>query len=174
MMEPVEYLEIIYNKLKPFFDIERDFIIDENKFDLFAKYHAKHVRTFLTPNDVIDSYNTNEYYAIKLFGKRFEEKDFQLFSGLMRKIHDNYVKPDEDHMCSIVNGIAILEDGLEEKVEKSIKSFSFEKSYFFLLKGWSRINIAAVDLKNEKIIVSRWGKNLEKVLKTDKNGKSKK
>lgn len=164
-MDSLKYIDMISERLKTFFDLEKEKIISGMKFELFASCHAKHVRTFLTLKDVIDSYETNEYYAIKVFRKKFSEEDLFLFDEFLKNVHKIYVTPKEDHMCSIINGVAVLEDGIEEKVEKKIRSYSYEKSYLFLLKGWSRINIAAVDLKNNRVITSRWGKKLEKFLK---------
>jgi len=35
------------------------------------------------------------------------------FDEFLKNVHKIYVTPKEDHMCSIINGVAVLEDGIE-------------------------------------------------------------
>ncbi|TYP49766.1 hypothetical protein [Thermosediminibacter litoriperuensis] len=163
-MDSGKYLEMLSERLKPYFDLEREIIICGKKTDLFARCHVKHVRTFLTPKDVIDSYETNEYFVVKIFDGKLKEEDLFLFDTFLKDIMKIYVSPGDGHMCSIINGVMVLEEGLDGEVEKKVRNYSYEKSYFFSLKGWSRINLAVVDLKSGRIIPSRRGKKLEQLL----------
>ncbi|ADL06994.1 hypothetical protein [Thermosediminibacter oceani] len=163
-MDSGKYLEMLSKRLKPYFDLEKKRIISGERADLFARCHVKHVRTFLTPKDVIDSYETNEYFVVKIFEGKLKEEALFLFDTFLKDIMKIYVTPGDGHMCSIINGVMVLEEGLDGEVEKKIRGYSYEKSYLFSLKGWSRINLAAVDLKSGRIIPSRGAKKLEKLL----------
>lgn len=164
-MDAQRYLEMLCDRLRSHFDIERKKVISGNIVDLFARCHIKHVRTFLTPGDVIDSYETNEYFVVKVF-ERLTGEDITLFdSFLKQEIMRIFVQPKDGHMCSIINGVFVVKSGISDELEKYVRFYSYEKSYLFSLRGWCRINLAAVDLKNGNVILSKRGRNLEKLLK---------
>ncbi|MDN5332278.1 MAG: hypothetical protein PWP45_1503 [Tepidanaerobacteraceae bacterium] len=164
-MQAEIYLKHLAEKLESYFDIEREKMIGEIKIDLFGRCHIKHVRTFLTPKDVVDSYESNEYFVVKVFEELTEEGLSSFEKFLRQVVMKSYVVPKEDHMCTVINGVAVIEKNLSEDVERKIKGYFYEKSFLFSLKGWSRINLAAVDLEKGRLVLSKKGRELEKILK---------
>ncbi|MEW5898788.1 MAG: hypothetical protein AB1652_06395, partial [Bacillota bacterium] len=75
-MDAKEYLQLLKGRLEPFFDLEPDRLLSGQTIDLFAKSHVKHARTFLTPRDVIDAYDTFEYFLVKVFNEIIGLDDF--------------------------------------------------------------------------------------------------
>ncbi|MCF6095446.1 hypothetical protein L1766_00255 [Thermovorax subterraneus] len=164
-METQGYLELLCDRLRAHFDIERETVVSGDDVDIFAKCHIKHLWTFLTPRDVIDSYETNEYFVVKVFERLSLEEIIFFDSLLKQKIMKDYVRPKDGHKCSIINGVIVAPNGISDEIEKYVRSYSYEKTFLFSLRGWCRINLAAVDLKNGNVILSKKGRNLEKLLK---------
>ncbi|MCG0276591.1 MAG: hypothetical protein L5655_10660 [Thermosediminibacteraceae bacterium] len=164
-MDAESYLDMLCDKLKAYFDLENRKVIAGYTVDLFGRCHIRHVRTFLTPGDVIEAYETNEYFVVKVFEKLTGEDLDSFGSFLKREVMKAFVEPKDGHMCSIINGVLVVKNGMPEKLKKPIRKYAFEKSFLFSLKGWCRINLAAVDLKNKNVIFSRKSRNLEKLLK---------
>jgi len=136
--------------------------------DFFAKSYVKHARTFLTPKDVIDSYETFEYFLVKVFGRNLSLGDFQDFEAFLKQFQSAVVTPGREHMCSLINGIMVSEEGVASEVAKTVKRYAHAKSYLFSLKGWSEIRIAAVDLAKGEVVISRRGKKLQKLCSLQK------
>ncbi|SHM77492.1 hypothetical protein SAMN05660826_01920 [Caldanaerovirga acetigignens] len=164
-MEAQGYLELLWDRLRAHFDIEREKVVSGYAMDIFAKCHIKHLWTFLTPYDVIDSYEINEYFVVKVFEQLSLEEIVFFDSLLKQKVMKDYVRAKDGHKCSTINGVIIATNGISDEIEKYVRSYSYEKSYLFSLRGWCRINLAAVDLKNGNVILSKKGRNLEKLLK---------
>src|SRR5665254_21420 len=128
-MEFSQYLNLIENKLQSNFDKNDDFYIDGYTYDLFAEYHQRSERFFLTKKATIFGIENNEYILIK--HKKFEMKNIniilkKIFKIMKKNILDNYiynliksvdcvVKPHDDHMSSIITGIIVLDNNITSK-----------------------------------------------------------
>ena len=167
-MEAREYIELLAGRLQPYFDLEKDAGLFGRKVELFGRYSVRHAQTFLTRQDVLDYYDTFEYFLVKIYERVLCLRDFEEFILFLREFVSKTVRPKREHMCSLVNGVLVLERGMEEELPKRIRKFSFVKNYLFSFQGWSEIRIAAVDLEKEELAVSRRGRGLEKLCRIKK------
>ncbi len=128
-MQFLEYLDYIEEKLKANFDIKRNYVIDDYKYDFFAEYHLRSERYILLKKAVIAAMECNEYCLIKHFSN-IKESDIQIFTDSLIKAIEVLVNLDEGHMSSIITGVIVSEDKPDDDILKIIQKFKFHKGFF--------------------------------------------
>lgn len=161
-MERSKYIETIREKYSKYFDIENNIDILGEKIDMYARFSMKSNRTFLTKNDVVDSFETNEYCFVKTF-KSLNLRNVTLFSEFLKGASKEFVAPHKNHMCSYVTGIMISDEPIPLEAKEYVKGFKFYKIYKLYLKGWSEVRLILVDLESNSVITNRPGKKVKKV-----------
>ncbi|TJX65347.1 hypothetical protein E8P77_10415 [Soehngenia saccharolytica] len=157
-MESIKYLDLLKSRLSRFFDIEENYILDNTNFELMAKCEVVSERYFLTKGNVLDSFNTYEYYLIKTIDKC----DLEYLQSIIDKIKNNLqiYDVDENHMRTTVNVVFIVDENVEKEVENFIKKFKFYKSYKFGLRGWVDISLILINADDNKILTNKKGKEV--------------
>jgi len=164
-MQLGEYLDNIEKKLIRSFDITRAYSLDGINYDMFAEYHLRNEKYVLSKKAVIYAIESNEY----CFFKRFELLDRasvrSFTDGIIRSVYE-IVKPDANHMCSMITGVMILdgnqETGLDDAMGE-VRKFRYHKSFSLGFKGWVDIRLLIVSLKGGVIAANKQGKGVSKV-----------
>ncbi len=161
-MESIKYLDLLKSRLSRFFDIKENYVLDDTSFDLMAKCEVVSERYFFTKGNVLESFNTYEYYLIKTI----DNCDLESLRSITDKIKNNLQEynVDENHMRTVVNVVFIVDKNVEREVENFIKKFKFYKSYKFGLKGWADISLILVNADDNKILTNRKGKEVVEFL----------
>lgn len=157
-----EYLDNIEKKLIRYFDIERDYSFNGYQLDLYAKFHFRNERYVLSKKFVVYAYENNEYIFIKHFDK-IDEIKLKEFTNFLISSIDAVVKPDEEHMSSIITGVLVLDDMPCEEIIETIKKFKYHKEFTFGFRGWVDIRLILVTIINGYIITNKKGKEVKKV-----------
>ncbi|NEZ47534.1 hypothetical protein FDF74_10055 [Clostridium niameyense] len=161
-MESQKYMERLINSYKTYFKVQRNISILANKLDVFATCNLVNVRTMLTENDIIDSFETNEYCFVKEVNE-ISEDFLDGFTKMLIKAESKYVSPHKDHKSSYITGIILSNTPVNFKIKKFIKKFKYCKAYKFYWYGWCDIRLILVDLTNEEIITNKAAKVVKKV-----------
>lgn len=161
-MQFLEYLDYIEEKLKANFDIKRNYVIDDYKYDFFAEYHLRSERYILLKKAVIAAMECNEYCLIKHFSN-IKESDIQIFTDSLIKAIEVLVNLDEGHMSSIITGVIVSEDKPDDDILKIIQKFKFHKGFLFGYKGWVDIRLILVTMNEKYIVTNKKGKEVLKV-----------
>lgn len=151
-MNLTEYLDNIEKKLQRSFDIQRDYIINDYDYDLFAEYHIRAERYILVKKAVIDAMETNEYCLIKYFNN-IDQSILQGFINSLVDAIDVVVDVNDGHMASIITGVMVLENKPSNVIIEIIEKFKYHKGFAFGFKGWVDIRLILVAM-NEKHIVT--------------------
>ncbi|HOS69853.1 MAG TPA: hypothetical protein PLG67_13050 [Bacillota bacterium] len=160
-MKYEEYIKLLISKLEKNFTIERDIVIFDNKIDIFAKFSNISVRTFITQHDIIDQYNNHEHIYIKGYDNVTEE-DIVSFGQFLKRISDECISPDKDHMSTYITGV-LIGNHIDENAIRAVKKYNYRKAFCFYLKGWCDVRLIYVGLDNNMIITNRDGKKVKKV-----------
>lgn len=163
-MNSDEYLLNLQERFERYFDISRNINILDREINLFAKYKNINNKTFITKNDVVDSYENNEY----CFVKRFENPSFMEISEFMdflKSASREFVKPDRNHMSSYVTGIMVVDGSISNEIESLVRKFKYSKVFAFYLKGWCDIRLVLVKPENGSVITNKAASSVKKVYK---------
>ncbi|MFA5576933.1 MAG: hypothetical protein WC983_06670 [Tissierellaceae bacterium] len=161
-MELKEYLDTIESKLISNFDIERDYILNNIDYDLFAKFYMRNERYFLTKKAVIYAMEANEFCLIKYFDS-FTEADLHSFTQGLIDSKDTLINLDDDHMSSIITGVIVLKDRPLEEIAKAVEKFKYYKSFAFGLKGWVDIRLLLVTMNQKYIVTNKKGREVQEL-----------
>ncbi|TFZ41738.1 hypothetical protein E4100_00970 [Soehngenia longivitae] len=160
-MDDYRYLESLKLKLSRYFDIEDNFILNETTFDMKAKCTVVSERYFFTKNNVIDSFNTYEYYLVKVMSSRHLEEFKNVVDNILKALETYEIE--DDHMRTVINIVFILSEHIEKDVENYINKFKYSKNFKFGLKGWADISLILINLHDNKILANKKGKEVIKV-----------
>lgn len=161
-MELSEYLNNIEMKLQSSFDIERDFIVDNYKYDMFAEHHLKTEKYILTRKTVIDVMESNELCFLKYF-TNIDEHKLQEYIDLLVESIDSMIDLENGHMSSIITGVVILDNKPDSNIIEIIKKFKCHKGFAFGFKGWVDIRLILVAMNQRYIAVNKKGKEVLEV-----------
>lgn len=161
-MDYKEYLNNIEKRLANHFDIERDHDINGYVLDLYAKYHLRNERYMLSRKMVVYAFENNEYIFIKYFDRIDEICLKEYIDFLVNSIND-IVKPNENHMSSVITGVLVTKHKPNTKIIDTIKKFKYQKGFAFGFKGWADIRLILVTMDDNYIVTNRKGKEVRKV-----------
>lgn len=161
-MDYLDYLDNIEKKLKAHFDIMRNYKIDDYEYDFFAEYHLRTERYIMFKKAVVYSMENNEYCMIKYF-KRVDENNLNSFINSLINSIDSLIKPDDNHMSSVITGVVVSDYQPSEDILEKVKKFKYQKGFAFGLKGWVDIRLILVTIKDNHIVTNKKGKEVEKV-----------
>ncbi|ABR47579.1 hypothetical protein Amet_1379 [Alkaliphilus metalliredigens QYMF] len=160
-MNSNRYVENIQKKLSKYFDIETTYSYKNIAFDVFAKSFVRNEKYMASKKVVVYAFENNEYTFIKS-ETSMNIHSLNRFKETLIMATQDFVKPHGEHMSSIVTGVILLENGLDEELVKEIKKFKFTKSFAFGFKGWVYVRLLVVDLRKGLIIANKRGGEVKK------------
>ncbi len=129
-------MQLVDNLKKNFshlFNFEDNYVLGEYSFDLYAKFYQENLKYFGSKKVKIYEFNNNEH----LFVKKIKDGnlDIDYVNSCFLYMYDNFIKPDSNHMSSLITLIYVVES-LDDEIKKKVKKFSFYKSYKFGFNGY--------------------------------------
>lgn len=157
-----EYLNNIEIKLESSFNIERDFIFKDFRYDIFAEFNSRTERYIITRKTVIDAIETNEYCFIKYF-TNIDENKLQSFTNLLIESIDLVINFDDGHMSSFITGVIVMDNKPDDNIIEIVEKFKFHKGFAFGFKGWVDIRLLLVTMNEKYIVTNKKGRELVEV-----------
>ncbi|MCR3954872.1 MAG: hypothetical protein NUK57_01160 [Gudongella sp.] len=164
-MELGQYLDELEKKLMRNFDVFRDHVANNEEYDLFARYHLRAEKYFLTKSAKIYAMENNEYIFVKMV-ENLDNNEFERFADSMVRSIDELVVLHDEHMSSVITGVILVDKPLElieDKVLKRIKKFKYHKGFSFGLKGWVDIRIIVTSLNDGSNIANKKGREVSEI-----------
>ena len=161
-MEINSYIEELKEKYVKYFDVECNINILDEYIDMFAKCNITNNRTLITKNDVVDSYENNEYCFIKKYPQVTME-DISKFIEFLITANRKFVMPQRNHMSTYITGIMVVNTQIEQDVEKYVRNFKHNRIYKLYLNGWSEIRLILTDLSRSIVITNKSARAVKKV-----------
>ncbi len=164
-MELTSYIEELEKKLVRSFDLFRNYEIDDENFDLFAKYHLRAEKYFLTKSAKIYGMENNEYILMKMM-ENLDNRTFEIFKNSIIGSIDKLVELHDEHMSSIITGVMLTDkpfSEIDDDVLKKISKFKYHKGFSFGFKGWVDIRLILVSLNDEYNIANKKGTEVSEI-----------
>jgi hypothetical protein len=160
-MEDYGYIDKLAEKLSAYFDIEKDWQMENLCCDLYAKSYIKNEKYILTKKAKIYGFENYEHCIVKYF-HYVGVKDVDDFTDSLKCAADKLVTPHDEHMSSIITGVMVTAEKPDRDVANAVKRFKFHKSFAFGLKGWMDIRLILVHPQSGEVITNRKGKEVAK------------
>ncbi|MGI5949749.1 hypothetical protein [Peptoniphilus sp.] len=147
-MNKERYLSNLKEILSVYYDVYEDFDTDFGSVDIYAKFFERNDRYILKKEAIIYSQEAFEHVFCKYF-ENLTINDVVDFTGYLEKNINTFVKPDDNHMSSILRGVIVTNEKPDEEIIKFIQKYKYYKSFQFGFKGWVNIGLNLVDINNE-------------------------
>ena len=157
-MDTHSYYNILEERLKMNYDIEKNITIDRLSVDLFARLDMKHEKHFGPKSATVWRIENYEYVFVKSFEK-LDNKQLENFQEFLKNAIRQFVKPNGDHMSSTITGVMIM-DNFPAELEPIIRKFQFRRNFAFSLKGWAEVRLIVVDLHSNRVISNKKAKEV--------------
>lgn len=144
------YLSELRKKYQRNFDIEENTLLTNMPVDLFAKSHVRNESYFGSKGITIYAFENNEYCYAK-YQDEILIQDIEQFAENLKEEIDKKVIVHEEHMSSTFTGILITNKILHPEIIRYITQYSYQKSYWFGLKGWSDVRFILVELDTGQV-----------------------
>ena len=164
-MEIFQYLDIIEEKLRCSFDIQRNYSINDYQYDMYAEYHLRNEQYVLVKKAVVFAFENNEYSLIKHFENLNKDNLKEIIDTLIQSV-ELIVKPSREHMSSIVTLVIVTDNIFNEDIDeitKTVTRFNYNKGFAFGFKGWADIRLVLVSLNEGLIATNKKGKEVIEV-----------
>lgn len=160
-MEDYGYIDKLAEKLSAYFDIEKDWQLENLCCDLYARSYIKNEKYILTKKAKIYGFENYEHCIVKYFPS-IGVKDIEDFTDCMKCAADKLVTPHDEHMSSIITGVVVTAEKPGRDVADAVKRFKFHKSFAFGFKGWMDIRLILVHPQSGEVITNKKGKEVAK------------
>lgn len=164
-MEIFQYLDIIEEKLRCSFDITRNYSINNFQYDMFAEYHLRNEKYVLLKKAVVYAFENNEYCLIKYCENLNKNTMQEIINTLINSV-ELIVKPNRDHMSSVVTLVFVTDNIFNEDIDditKAVTRFNYNKGFAFGFKGWVDIRLLLVSLNEGLIATNKKGREVVEV-----------
>lgn len=161
IMEFKKYKDSIKKRLSKNFDITEDYRYNDLTFDMYAKYNLRNERYMVMKSATIYAFENNEHCFLKYFDS-LDLFSLDRFIDVLKDLVQFHVKPDEEHMSSMITGIILTKGQIAQEILDKVKKFKYHKGFAFGLKGWVDIRLVLVCVGDEKVFTSKKAKKVGK------------
>jgi len=147
-MKKSDYLAMLENRHRYYFDVHRDYEIAGRRFDLYAECHVRTERTVL--GYLLDSYESHDYRMVKYY-EQASLQDIRHLYDWIASNYDIWVTPKDGHMCTFLALVVVLGKGVSQDLIRFIKRAKQSRYFALGLKGWYELRLLLVDLNEEKL-----------------------
>lgn len=166
-MDYEKYLENLENKLRSSFDLYRDHMVNENKFDLYGRFYMMTERYLLIKKAKIYGMENNEHILVNKIDN-LDASKLRGFIDCIKGSIDHIVDPHPEHMSSILTGVLVIDESiktLSDEIVDDVLNFKFHKGFSFGLRGWVDVRLLIVSLEDGIVISNKKGREVEQVYK---------
>ena len=156
------YLNYICRIHNSNFDLQKDYLLINETYNLFGYSKFTLGRTFISQKDIIDRYDSHEYILLKYY-PCLSNNDLNNTINNLPKITNALVKPDKFHKSTYITYILATDSLPLDFSSKIIKKFKDNRIYKYYLQGFSEIRLLLIDLNKETIITNKAGKAVIKM-----------
>lgn len=147
-----EYLDRVAARLAANYDLEKDFRVREERFDLYGELSVRNQKQFLHPSVSFAHHDSSEH----LFARRVDRARAAELDRLVELGHalaEEWIAPSDEHYSTEFT-FALVADGLEEGVRERVAGFSDRTLLKFGYHGHYELNLLAVVPDEEALVAS--------------------
>ncbi len=141
----------LQSSLSHMFDFYDDYRVGETVFPLYGKYYARSARYFAVKKAELFAYSNFEHLFYYLVAGQLSETVFDSLCATLLDHVDTLVKPNDEHMSSMLT-LIIECDTITTELSRRISKYKYRKSFKFGFYGWVQLKIMVV-VKAEKYAI---------------------
>lgn len=159
------------NHFTPFFDVYRDENIDGIPLSFLAIYKRRDERYMVTKKIKVYGVENQQIVFTTICDERLDLSFFKKLQRAIEKALPEYIPSHEEHMSTIILGIVVVDQDVDNNVLKEVRRFRKLRFLKFGLHGWVEMYWVLINLRNRSITIHPKGKpfiaSVEKILKED-------
>lgn len=155
-----EYLKLMEARLRNYFEIEKEKVLEGETFNLYGKYQMMLGRTFLGKKDIIDKFETNEHVMIKCVDC-LKQSELEGYLAYLSELPKKLVSLNKYHKSTYLNFVLVCSNNIQCDTT-TIKKYRYEKIFGFYFKGFCEVRLVVVELPTGKVFTNRDGKRVKK------------
>ncbi|WP_102401668.1 hypothetical protein [Haloimpatiens massiliensis] len=155
-MNNVEYMRKLSERLKTYYDVSFNIILNDRKFEMLAKFNNRTSKYILMKKSEIYAFENNEYIFYKNV-ENLNKEDLLKIRDFIQKNIEDIVKVHEEHMSSTITFILCGNIILDKETIKAIQKFRYYKSFFWGIKGWVNTKLIFVNPETWDIYTNKYG-----------------
>ncbi|CQR49125.1 MULTISPECIES: hypothetical protein [Haloferax] len=148
-----EYLDRVAERLMYNYDLEREYAVRGERFDLFGSMRMESQKQFLHRSINYANHHAMEY----MFARRVESATVAELERLVELGHalaDEWIEPDEEHYGTDFTFVLVA-DAVPEEVRTFVSEFADRTLLKFGYYGHYEVNVAVVAPADEDAVASR-------------------
>lgn len=160
-MTAAEVLEKLLPSYMGYYDVAKEGVSPPFKAE--AKFVSHVEQYFLVHAAKLSDIDSKEtiYFAAE------EKLSLEKLKEMSKIAWENGIKdvvPYYGHRNSDV-AVVVIADELDDNVLKNVKKIKYQKTYKFMLFGWSNFKLVVVDMKSKKVVSNRFGEETKDFIK---------
>lgn len=153
----VDTRDALKSALEHMFDFTDDFRFSDYVFPLYAKFFRRNSKYFAVKKVEIYAFSNFEHLLLYRFDRSVGREDLQrLVESVQREI-SALVKPDHEHMSSMVT-LIVEAPCVEEDAAEYVRKFKYRKSFKLGFQGWADMKILAISRDDGRLLESKLAK----------------
>ncbi len=168
MKDALSFAHDLANKYTAYFDVYRDEKLDDFSLPFYAIYRRRDERYVLSKKIKVYGIE-NQQLVFATVTDELTSDFLARFQQAVEQHARSYVPEKDEHMSTIVIGMIITDQAVDEKIVKEVKRYRKLKFMKFGFHGWLEIYSALINLHDQSICIHSKGKtfisSIEKMLK---------
>lgn len=157
-MNNIEYMNMLKDKLKCYFDIYENKTFSNINFDIYAEYNERSSSYLFTQKAEMYAFETHEYILYKQLLEPLDKLQIDEYKNLIINNISNIVKLNEEHMSSTITLLFSCLENPDYEAIKAIRKFHYYKSFSFGFRGWVNVKLYHVNPFTKDIYFNRYGR----------------
>ncbi len=156
------FLNEMESKLSAYYDVTRDFPLEEKTFDLYAEYRESLESTFIIPMFKIYAYHVFAHILVKKVDNLTKETVEESFEWLKTVGQKHLLKVVSDHYLTVIS-MVIVAPSIDEKSAAALRKTFLTRAISLRLKGSYDLALIGYDWNKNKV---HYAKGAEEIAKS--------
>lgn len=153
------YIKDIEEKLSYYYNVERDFTLHNNTYDLYACSNVSNAKYMGSKKLVIYAYDNNSHVYLKKC-ETLKKHDIENILNDDAQFLLEGTSVNDEHMSTHYTIVFVTNDDVSDDVKNFVKRYRKQKSFAFGFKGWSSIGVVVVSLSQKTVINNKDAKKI--------------
>lgn len=147
-----DYLNRVALRLSRYYDLERDYAVDGERFVMYGRLQVRHERHVMHPSVTFAKHEAHEHVFVTRIPTP-TVADLKRFEALGERLADEWVKPDENHYSTDFTFVVIA-SSLPGAVVDFVDGYRNRNLLRFGFHGHTEVNLVAVQPEQESSVAS--------------------
>lgn len=153
-----EFTNDMANKYTALYDVYRDEEIDDIPLAFLAIYKRRDERYMITKKIKVYGVENQQIIFTTVHEQKLNTDFLHHFQKAIERNATQYIPENQEHMSTIVLGVVITAQKIDDAVIKEVSRFRKLKFLKFGLHGWVEMYLVIINLHDEKVYVHPKGK----------------